>query len=232
MTKLGKNDGCVSSKAKTIVQCIGMVNEPHGDIYSYGSYWLSKVCSNGQHPAVPYMVYLPEESTDMRNELNIPLNAVVYGRHGGADTFDMPWAYQVIEEVLKRNENIYFLFLNTTKFIDHPRVIHLDTIVDYKDKTRFINTCDAMLHVRYIGESFGLACGEFSIRNKPVITWFNSKERNHIEILGSRGIYYQTPNDLFNILLNFKPNSNYDWNCYRDYSPENIMKIFDEIYLK
>jgi len=232
MTKFGKNDGCVSSKAKTLIQCIGMANEPHGDVYSYGSYWLSKACSDGKYPAVPYMVYLPEESSDMREELNIPSNAVVYGRHGGADTFDMPWAYQVIAEVLNRNENVYFLFLNTAKFIDHPRVIHLDTIVDYKDKTRFINTCDAMLHVRYIGESFGLACGEFSIRNKPIITWLNSKERNHIEILGSKGIYYQTPNDLFNILLNFKPNPNYDWNCYRDYSPENIMKVFDEIYLK
>lgn len=232
MTKFGKNDGCVSSKAKTLIQCIGMVNEPHGDVYSYGSYWLSKICSNGKHPAVPYMVYLPDESSDMREELNIPSDAVVYGRHGGADTFDMTWSYQVIAEVLKRNENIYFVFLNTTKFMDHPRVIHLNTIVDYKDKTRFINTCDAMLHVRYIGESFGLACGEFSIRNKPVITWFDSKERNHIEILGSKGIYYKTPNDLFNILLNFKPNSNYDWNCYRDYSPQNIMKIFDEVYLK
>lgn len=232
MTKFGKNDGCVSSKAKTLIQCIGMANEPHGDVYSYGSYWLSKACSNGQHPAVPYMVYLPDESSDMREELGIPKDAIVYGRHGGVDTFDMPWAYQVIAEVLNRNENVYFIFLNTTKFIDHPRVIHLDTIVDYRGKTRFINTCDAMLHVRYIGESFGLACGEFSIRNKPVITWANSKERNHIEILGSKGIYYQTPNDLFNILLNFKPNPNYDWNCYRDYSPEKIMRLFDEIYLK
>lgn len=232
MTKFGKNDGCVSSKAKTLIQCIGMANEPHGNVYSYGSYWLSKACSDGKHPAVPYMVYLPEEDGNMREKLGIPKDAIVYGRHGGADTFDMPWAYQVIAEVLKRTDNIYFLFLNTTKFIEHPRVIHLDTIVDYKGKTRFINTCDAMLHVRYIGESFGLACGEFSIRNKPVITWANSKERNHIEILGSRGIYYQTPNDLFNILLNFKPNPDYDWNCYRDYSPEKIMKIFDEVYLK
>ena len=232
MTKLGKNDGCVSSKAKTLIQCIGMVNEPHGDLYSYGSYWLSKACSDGQHPAVPYMVYLPEESTDMREKLGIPKDAIVYGRHGGADTFDMPWAYQVIAEVLNKTDNVYFLFLNTSRFINHPRVIHLDTIVDYKDKTKFINTCDAMLHVRYIGESFGLACGEFSIRNKPIITWLNSKERNHIEVLGEKGIYYQTPDDLFNILLNFKPNPNYDWNCYRDYSPEKIMKLFDEVYLK
>jgi hypothetical protein len=138
----------------------------------------------------------------------------------------------VIAEVLKQNDNIYFLFLNTTKFMDHPRVIHLDTIVDNNHKTKFINTCDAMLHVRFIGESFGLACGEFSIRNKPVITWFNSKERNHIEILGEKGIYYHNPNELFFILINFKPRPDIDWNCYREYTPEKIMKIFDEVYLK
>lgn len=232
MTKFGKNDGCVSSKAKTLIQCIGMANEPHGNVYSYGSYWLSKACSDGKHPAVPYMVYLPEEDGNMREKLGIPKDAIVYGRHGGADTFDMPWAYQVIAEVLKRTDNIYFLFLNTTKFIEHPRVIHLDTIVDNNHKTQFINTCDAMLHVRFIGESFGLSCGEFSIKNKPIITWYNSKERNHIEILGSKGIYYQTPNDLFNILMQFKPMPNNDWNCYREYTPEKIMKIFDEVYLK
>jgi hypothetical protein len=232
MTKFGKNDGCVSSKAKTLVQCIGMTNEPHGDVYSYGSPWLSRSCSNGKHPAVPYMVYLPNENGDMREELGIPKTAIVYGRHGGADTFDMPWTYQVIAEVLKQNDNIYFLFLNTTKFMDHPRVIHLDTIVDNNHKTKFINTCDAMLHVRFIGESFGLACGEFSIRNKPVITWFNSKERNHIEILGEKGIYYHNPNELFFILMNFKPRPDIDWNCYHEYTPEKIMKIFDEVYLK
>ena len=232
MTKFGKDDGCVSSKAKTLIQCIGMTNEPHGDVYSYGSYWLSKVCSDGKHPAVPYMVYLPEEDGNMREEFGIPKDAIVYGRHGGADTFDMPWAYQVIAEVLNRTNNVYFLFLNTTRFMNHPRVIHLDTIVDNNHKTRFINTCDAMLHVRYIGESFGLACGEFSIRNKPVITWYGSKERNHIEILGSKGVYYQTPNDLFNILMQFKPVPTVDWNCYRDYTPQKIMNIFDEVYLK
>ena len=38
---------------------------------------------------------------DMREELEIPKDAIVYGRHGGLDTFDMPWAYQVIAEVFR-----------------------------------------------------------------------------------------------------------------------------------
>jgi uridine kinase/ribulose-5-phosphate 4-epimerase/fuculose-1-phosphate aldolase len=36
-----------------------------------------------------------------------------------------------------------------------------------------------MLHARKVGESFGLAPAEFSIRNKPVITYANSIERSH-----------------------------------------------------
>lgn len=37
------------------------------------------------------------------------------------------------------------------------------------EKTTFINTCDAMLWARHDGETFGLAIGEFSSKNKPVI---------------------------------------------------------------
>ena len=71
-------------------------------------------------------------------------------------------------------------------------------------KTKFINTCDAMLHARFEGERFGSTCGEFSLRNKPIITWHQSRERSHIEILGDKGLYYNSPQDLFDILTNFK----------------------------
>jgi hypothetical protein len=236
MSKYGNNDGIISKKAKTIISAIGMagVDQAHGDIFTYGSFWLSKVCSGGKYPGVPYIVDLPEETGDFREQLNIPKDAIVFGRHGGYDTFDTDFiaGTQVITEVLNRKENVYFLFLNTKKFINHPRVIFLDTIVNNNDKVKFINTCDAMLHLRFIGESFGLACAEFSIRNKPVITWFGSKERNHIEILGDKGIYYNTPQDLFNVLMTFTVDNTKDWNAYREYSPDKVMKIFEEVNLK
>ena len=98
----------------------------------------------------------------------------------------------------------------------------------------FINTCDALLHSRFEGESFGLTCGEFSLRNKPVITFFNSLERNHIEILNDKGIYYRNGQELLNILLSFKDELltlHEDWNCYRKFSPENVMPIFRDKFL-
>jgi hypothetical protein len=46
-----------------------------------------------------------------------------------------------------------------------------------------------MIHGRGIGESFGLACGEFLIHNKPVITYALSPQRNHIDVLGKMLFY-------------------------------------------
>ena len=90
-----------------------------------------------------------------------------------------------------------------------------------------------MLHARYIGESFGLSCAEFSIKNKPVITWLGSQERNHIDVLGDKGIYYNDSNDILNILLNLNKMeiNNKDWNMYDDYLPVKVIEKFKNIYL-
>ena len=43
-------------------------------------------------------------------------------------------------------------------------------IIDLNKKVEFISSCDAMIHARQMGETFGAAVSEFSIKNKPVIT--------------------------------------------------------------
>lgn len=230
-----RSDGILPTACKTLIHCISTSppSEKHGDVYAYGSYWLSEHCSNGSIPAVPYMVDLPEVSGNLRLELGIPENAIVFGRNGGADTFDIHWAKQVVAAVAHNRDDVYFLFQNTDKFYDHPRIVHLPMNANLDYKVKFINTCDAMIHARVIGESFGLSCGEFSIKNKQVITWHGSQERNHIYILGDRGIYYNTPQELYDILMSFqKPNPSQDFNCYRKYTPEVVMEIFDRVYLK
>jgi hypothetical protein len=233
--KGGWNDGLQPTACKSLIHCIATppASEKHGDVYAYGSYWLSDHCSQGTLPAVPYMVDLPDVDGNLRSELGIPDTAIVFGRNGGSDSFDIQWAKYVVSEVVNAKPDVYFLFQNTDKFYDHPRVIHLPMNADLVYKTKFINSCDAMLHARDIGESFGLACGEFSIRNKPVITWSGSKERNHIYILGDRGMYYSNPQELFDLLMNFsKPSPSEDLNCYREYNPSTIMKIFDQVFLQ
>ena len=78
-------------------------------------------------------------------------------------------------------------------------IIHLDKSTDLMYKTEFINTCDVMLHARFDGETFGLAIGEFSTRNKPIIT---SRIGNleHVKILKDKGFYYHDSESLISIL--------------------------------
>ena len=71
-------------------------------------------------------------------------------------------------------------------------------------KKKFINTCDALLHAIYGGETFGLTCGEFSICEKPVITFGGSREREHLLILKDKVITYNNSNEILNILNTFK----------------------------
>jgi hypothetical protein len=233
MCKSGYNDGIIPTKAKVLVHIMGMVDpaHKHGDVWAYVSYFSNNACSGGKEVVLPYMVHLPDTTDTIRKELNISDNAIVIGRHGGQDTFDIQWAKQAIIDVLQQKQDIYFIFLNTPVFVNHERVIFLDSIVDPILKTKYINTCDAMLHARDVGETFGMACAEFSFKNKPVMTYFNSPERNHIEILGNKGLYYNSYESLFNLLLNFKKNYKTDWNCYGDYTPEKIMNIFNNIFL-
>jgi hypothetical protein len=91
-----------------------------------------------------------------------------------------------------------------------------------------------MIHARGIGESFGLACGEFSMHNKPVITYALSPQRNHIDVLGSKAILYKGPKDLTEVFLNFdKAKAQQEnWDCYsQDFSPAAVMKKFQSVFL-
>lgn len=227
-----KDDGISFTNAKMLVQAVGLVppSEAHGEVYAYNSYWVSDFCSGGQVPAVPHMIDLPEVTEDMRSELGIPQTATVFGRNGGLNTWNLPFVEQAISEALNQRDDIYFVFQNTRKFIEHPRVIHIEATADMEYKTKFINTCDAMIHARHEGESFGLTCGEFSTQNKAVATWSGSRERTHISILGDKGLYYNNKEQVLDIFLNFKPEDK-DWNAYREYEPEVIMQKFKEVYL-
>ena len=64
--------------------------------------------------------------------------------------------------------------MNTEVFYNHKNIIYLPKSLDKKNKSKFVSTCDAMIHARYDGETFGLAVAEFSSANKPIITFANS----------------------------------------------------------
>jgi hypothetical protein len=230
MIKGGKYDGIISNVCKNLVMAVSSnisKSDTHGDKYFVCSPFLSKVVGID---FVPHMINLPEVDGDLRNELNIPKDAIVFGRNGGYETFDLQFVKDVIKDILNIRSDYYFLFQNTERFINNSRVLFLDPTPDMNFKVKFINTCDAHLHAREIGESFGLTCGEFSIKNKPVITWNGSFERNHIDILGEKALLYNNYEDLMSLLLTFDKSKFTDWNCYRDYLPEPVMDKFIKLY--
>jgi hypothetical protein len=226
--KAGFEDGVVSKKVKTVVHAVFQHHQPHGDVYAYVSEWLGKKFNS---PFVPHMIRLAETDEDLRGQLGIPKDAIVFGRYGGYETFDIPFAKNVVDIYAFQNPNTYFIFMNTEKFSDLKNIIFLEGTSDMIEKTKFINTCDAMLHARGKGESFGLAIGEFSIKNKPIFTHGYAIDGAHLEMLKGNAYIYHSNTELFDMIKNFKPNPSKDWNMYKEYTPEKVINKFKEVFI-
>jgi hypothetical protein len=221
--KSGEKDNKVSKIAKNCIHAV-FNYDPHGEIYAAISPSVNKYC-----PIVPHMINLPSHERNLREILSIPMNAVVFGSYGGATSFSIPYVQKIVYKVAKEYPNIYFLFANFNRFCPVlSNIIHMETIIDLEHKVEFINTCDAMLHARKDGETFGIAIGEFSSKNKRILTT-HSGDSAHIEILKEKGLYY-TEQNLEHKLLQFKPIEG-DWNAYTEYSPEIVMTKFKHVFL-
>ena len=216
---------------KTLIHCVFDMSEPHGDLYVGVSETLA-LKYNRPGEFLSHMIGINPYCTknNLRKWLNIPYNAIVFGRHGGRDTFDIQFVKDMIIEIVNENKNIYFIFVNTPAFTlnTHKQIIYLDTLVSEVEKCEFINTCDAMIHAQSLGETFGLAIGEFSVHNKPIIAYGgNDVWNNHYQnILGNSGLWYETPQQLKNRILSVRRGMRAK-DCYSTkYSPQIVMEQF------
>lgn len=233
--KAGSIDDVVAHpNSKTVIHAVfpSSMEDYHGDVYAYVSEWLSLRCSNGSLPYVPHMVNLPnvDVSENYRQKLGIPDDAIVFGRYGGVETFDIPFVFQAIQKSLDENPNYYFLFCNTNKFINHPRAIFVNSVVSLKQKAVFINTCDAMIHARQRGETFGLSILEFMSKQKPIFTYGGSMEQNHYLLLDDQGIYYNNADELYELLRTFVPHTK-SYPAIEQFTPENVTKQFHDVFV-
>lgn len=227
--KGGWNDFKLSSIAKNCIHSIFTCHDPFGDIFVSRSNITNQY--NSSIPIVSPIIYLPIHDLNMRVKLKIPLDAIVFGGYGGKDCFNIPYVHQVIYQVAKENPHIYFLFANFDTFCETlPNIIHLPTIIDMDEKVEFIQTCDAMIWAKKDGETFGNAIGEFSSKNKPIIA---TKVGMQYNILRSSALWYNDMHSLQLILLNFKKEDYQikDVDAYRNYTPEKVMKKFEEVFL-
>lgn len=224
--KYGTNDNKLLKSAKNFIHAVFNVNDPHGDVYAYVSEWLGEL---HKAPFLPHIVNPQPQTQNFRQALGIPEDAIVYGRYGGYDQFDYPWVKNTITTIVETNPNIYFIFLNTEKFISHPKVLFFGGTDSIDKKTAFINTCDAMLHARSEGESFGLSICEFLAQNKPVITNPEGRDKNHLKILGDKGLYYTNSDELYSILNNFTPLNKDYTSLVAPFTSEKVMSKFQNL---
>ena len=236
--KAGKRDGIEVSNCKTVIHTVFKEYDPHGDVYAYVSEWLSNEMTDGKSPYVPHMIHVEKSNKNLRKELNIPEDAIVFGRHGGANTFDIKFIKKVIKKIALKREDVFFLFLGTNSFVfkniftPFKNIIFLPPSIDRNYVSKFINTCDAYLHARKQGESFGIAIGEFSVKNKPVFTWTKSRENSHLDILGDKAILYENQKDAYQLINDFKPNNSINWDAYSEtFSPEKVMEKFKKVFI-
>lgn len=239
--KYGTNDGLILDKIPSLIHCVFTTQDPHGTIYAGVSDSVSSVnrslFQTVKYPVVNHMIYLPDLKSDYRKDLNIPESAIVFGRHGGSDTFDIPFVKNVILKILESRNDVYFIFCEKPmllKDVDHERILCLESFSDTRIKRKFINTCDAMIHASSLGESFGLSVLEFSYCNKPVITWNGGLlHKQHLVNLNSKAIIYSNDNELFHILKTYERENyiNNDWDVTQSFTPEKIMNQFKTVFL-
>lgn len=229
----------LSKVSKNVVHCVFNMSRPQGDVYAA----ISKVVQRNQtqFPIVPHMISpLPKHDEDLREVLRIPQEAVVFGGYGGKQSFNIPYARRAVEHVARTNPHIYFVFANFDPFLPLKNIIVLPKITDRYEKVKLINTCDAMLWARHDGETFGLAIGEFSSKNKPIICT-KVGALNHANVLGDKGLYYNSFETLVHMLTTFDKQQTLlkaageggdYFNAFKEYTPEKVMDVFNDVFIK
>jgi hypothetical protein len=206
--KYGKKNDILSHLIKTVVHCVFDMSEPHGFVYAAVSNALAKKYNSSLF--VPHMIgLLPSTNKEnLRNLYNIPKNAIVFGRMGGLDTFNLTFCLQVIKDILLTRNDIYFILVNTPRFIFNSNVIFINKIINNDLKNKFILSCNAHIECGSLGHSFGINIGEFSVNNKPIIAYKPNGfiwNTAHFNILGDKALYYKDYQEFYNILNTFNP---------------------------
>lgn len=240
--KYGTNDGIQVRNAKNLIHSVFTrdLSQVHGDVYAFISEWMSQQVGY-KLPFVPYMINLPNHNENYRAGFGIPDDATVIGRYGGKETFNIDFVGESILKVLEERKDLWFLFLNTDLRINHERCLYFEPVIDLHYKVQFINTCDAFLHARDYGETFGASVLEFACKNKQIISYDNEElqtnhplgGRNHFLYLKDNCFKYQNKEDLQSILLNISRNNPFDtYYLNQEFSPESVIKKFEEVFIK
>jgi len=237
MLKSSENDNVTPSNCKTGIHCVFSMREHHGNVYAGVSEYLAKKFNQSLY--VPHIIKNYEPTVNVRKEMDISDDTLIIGRIGGMDSFDLPFVHEAIKQVLNTRKDVIFFFISTNQFYYHEKLLHIPWVETEEEKFNIIHACDVMIHGRNMGETFGLACAEFSVANKPVITWSGNTnpyyDKCHIELLGDKVIIYNNGPHLIEIFrnLNRKDIQNKNWDTYSTrFSEQSVIAQFDKVFLK
>jgi hypothetical protein len=233
--KSGVMDELVSKVVPTWVHAVfpTAISDFHGDRFAFISEWLADFSSCGAMPYVPHAVRPPAVVPGLREELRISSDALVLGYYGGETSFDIQFARVGLKKALEQRRDLYAIFLNVIPFIIHERAIFLEGTSDLIRKDKFVTACDAMIHARTIGETFGVACAEFSAANKPIITYAHSHQKAHLHMLGDKAITYNSYKSFEETLMNLDRVrlAQGDWNAFKTgYDETSVAQRFIEVF--
>lgn len=140
---------------------------------------------------IPILCNISPDTKIVRNKLNIPENAFVFGRIGRPDDniFD-PIGILAFEKLVKEYNNAYYIIVSPSQLaIDLvnskkiKNVLFLPTTAREQDKWDFYYSIDTLAHFRLDGETQGLNICEAMYAGKPIITHKSGMWNGHLEYL-------------------------------------------------
>lgn len=195
----GTHTQCV----RNVVHAVFDGTSPHGDGFALISPNLPTAV--GVPTVLHIMNPLPQGAGDLRGELGIDSDALVFCRHGARMTFNINFVRSALCEFLANASAAgstlprpWFLFLNTDELAcadavsRYGRLKYLPGITTLHEKARFLGTCNACIHGRDGGEANSLVVGECAVAGLPLVS--HSKRGSegdfHMNLLGEHMLGY------------------------------------------
>ena len=133
------------------------------------------------------------DGNNLRRELNIPQDAIVFGKIGRPANF-YSMALYAFDSLVKTYKNIFYIIIGPCQKVKDflkrkktPNIILFEPTNDDEFIEKFHRTIDAMLHYRSDGESHGTAIAQAMIYGKPVISHTSNQYNAQIETIGEGG---------------------------------------------
>ena len=155
--------------------------------------WMAGQQDNENHHVVRNPIEAPYSTENLREELNIPKNAFVFGRIGRDDEniYD-PINIQAYAQV--EDEHTFFVLVNPSsrcradlRDLNIKNVRFMERTTSEVRLSKFYNTIDVLAHSRKDGECNPANAWESFAHGKPVISHYGHPFNGHIEVIRDCG---------------------------------------------